>query len=105
MATILRSSNFISITGVAADVTPADIFKDDHDHKVKRIEFKGGSDDDKCVVKNKTDAGATITILSVGDANVPDRCYFGEEGQYMEPYIDLSASTLSANHAIVIELM
>lgn len=104
MTAILKTQNFITITTVTADVPPGDIFKNGDDHKVKRIEFKGGADDDICVIKNKTDAGATISNMSVGDANVPDRVYFEDGGQFMQPFIDLSASTLSANHVIIIEI-
>lgn len=104
MATIVRTQNFITVSGIAADVTPSDIFKDSQEKLIKRIEFKPGAGGDTCVVKQETDTGATITILAGVAAFNVDRVSFGDVGQYMKPYIDFSAGVFSANHSLTIEL-
>ena len=104
MATILQTGHFITITAIAADVLPAAIFKGNEDRLVKRIEFVAGAGNDICVIKQKTDAGATIATLATPDVEIIDRVYFEDGGQFMSPMIDISDCTLNAGHKLVIEL-
>jgi hypothetical protein len=108
MTTIVKTGNFIEITAIDADVPPEDIFGASGAHpegnKVKRIEFVAGSNNDVCVLKQLTDAGATIATLSSPDVELVDRVYFDYGGQYMRPMIDLTDSALNTNHKLVIEL-
>jgi len=99
---IVRNQNFIEITGIAADLRPIDIFKDDFDHRIKRIELKGLAYD-ICVIKHDTDAGPTITTLSCAAALV-DRVYFDKGGQFLKPMIDFSECTFAGAHKLIIEL-
>lgn len=104
MATIVRSGNFITITLIAADVTPSDIFTCDQLKTIKSFEFKAGADGDVCAIKYGADDGAVITILACEDEFNVDRKTFDEGGQFCSVYIDFSAGVFSAGHSLTIEL-
>lgn len=103
MATILKTDNFINISAIAADVELQDIFKDNQEHKIKRIEFASNTDNDICVVKQGMATGAIITTLNTDTKGV-DRIIFDDDGQFMKPMIDFSAGAFVGTHTLVIEL-
>jgi len=104
MATRVQTGNFIELTVIAADVEPSDIFTNDQEHKIKRIEFVAGANNDILVVKQGSATGATIVTLATPDVEIVDRVFFDDGGQWMLPYIDFSDCTLTADHKVVIEL-
>ncbi|MBF0119983.1 MAG: hypothetical protein HQK79_14205 [Desulfobacterales bacterium] len=102
--TITRTDQFITITGIDADVLPGTLSRgSDQSLKIKRIEFVAGNANDKIVIKQGTDTGATICQLGSSQASEPDRIDFGD-GCRCKPYIDLSDCTLNNNHKLNIEL-
>lgn len=103
MATILRSGNFVNVSGIAADVSHEDIFSDPHEIKIKSIEFIVGSANDIIVIKNGADDKAEICRLGSGTAAESAVKYFGE-GTLMKILIDQSACTLNNNHMLIIEI-
>ena len=107
--TIVRTPNFYEITVITEDLTPEDIFQDSNAHKlrkIKRIEFVGGAIDDKCVIKMNDENGATICTLATAVVVVPDTVRFKGGGQYMDPFIDFSDGTFTAQgaHKLIIEV-
>jgi hypothetical protein len=105
MSVIVRSGNYISISGIAADLTPQDIFGTDGAHpegkKIRRIEFYSNTAGDKAVVQEGSITGPVITTLDVTAEKLTDRTYFDN---YMFPFIDFSAGVYTGTHALTFEL-
>lgn len=103
---IIKSGNFISVTGIDKDI-PLSMLIPAHtgdDIRIKRIEFSAATEDDLVVIKNGADDAAVICQLGSPEIPAPDRVYFDDGGQYMQPFVDLSACTLIAAHILIFEL-
>lgn len=114
---VVRKDNFFSLTGVAEDWTPEQIFGyagPTGEIKISRIELRGGTGGkggavDRVVIKQGGASGPIITTLATPSPEVVDRVYFGvgeddEEGQYMKPFIDYSESHFNTGHVLVFEV-
>lgn len=109
VASVLKTGNFIQITGIDADVPPEDIFKnsgafDKEGYKIKSMTFIAGADNDKCFISNQTAAGAMVTLLATPDVELPAIRYFDDDGQFVAPFIDFSKGVFSVGHILGIEL-
>ena len=101
---IIRGPNFTSIhnlfSGVGGNIdVPAHlIFKghQDRETKVKSIKFQGYAVNNFIVIKEIDENGPEICRLGRATAYETDRCYFGETGSYMKPFVDVSACILGA---------
>jgi len=103
--TIVRGPNFIDISSITEDASYALISKSHNTAmKVRRIEFIGGSDADKLVVKQGADTGPVICQLGVPNAEQPDYREW-EPYKRMEPMIDFDKCTLNAGHRVIIEFL
>jgi len=104
---VLKTENFIEITGIAADIGVKEILGADDAHKwtkIRSITFIAGANDDKCVIKNGDENSATITVLSTPDVELPAIRYFDNSGQFIKPFVDFSLCTLNVGHKLLIEI-
>ena len=104
---IVKSEKFISITGIAADVTTEQIFNNNGEaEEVKRITFIPAGDTDVCEIQYGDANGAVICKLFSGDAGLPAVAEFGggRSGQPMKPFIDYDGGSYTSNHVLLIEL-
>jgi hypothetical protein len=93
----------IELTGIDADWTFATQFPAKDSIKINAIIFQPGAASDKLSIKDNSDSGVEIfPAIPKVDASDGQIVYYW--GQHMRPYIDFSASTLSAGHKVIILL-
>jgi len=105
MATELEADGCLELTSIAADwdYTVSKPATWPALPRLNSIEFHPGAASDRLIVKQRRNTGPARfdsgVVESAGDSRIK---YF--HGTRVVPYIDDTASTLSANHKVVIEL-
>jgi hypothetical protein len=104
MADVIELNGKLEITSIAADwnyrTSKPDSWPDFP--RLASIKFNPGAANDKVKICEESDGGPEIFYVSCSDVNDQRVEYY--HGQHATPYIDFSASTLSAGHKVVIKL-
>lgn len=101
--TIVRSPNLVDISAITEDASYLLISRGrTEDMAVRRMEFIGGNDADKIVIKHGADTGAVICQLGTPDAEKPDVRVW-DPPRPMKPMIDFNLCTLNSGHRLIIE--
>lgn len=102
-ATITKTGNFISITGIDADVAFSSIgIGESEDMRVHSISFKAGSGADIIAIREGTTSGAKIMFEKL-TATLATTLYL--HGQHCHPCIKYADCTLSTGHEVIIRLV
>lgn len=104
MATELEKNGCLEITSIAADWDYRASKPSGWPNKPRllSIQFDPGATDDKLLVREQDDGGATRFYAICQNGYDQKIKYF--HGVRVMPYIDFSGSTLSAGHRVTIEL-
>jgi hypothetical protein len=104
MSTVVKSSDFIEITGIDADWNWTSAYKAasfPNGIKLHSIQFCPGAISDRLIMKDGSDAGPAFFDVLCNDLEEKN-LYLGIR---CKPMIDFSACTLSANHKVIIRVM
>ena len=100
--TVTQTANVVTISSIDSDWSWSDTFSGRDSILVDSIQFTPAATDDACIIKNVSDAGASIFNAKSADAYDQKVKYF--HGVPLSPVLDFSAGTFTAGSSVTIIL-